>query len=109
MENTKDQRCLFIGIGSGRRTVGSIQMGIEGQKYAGNPMVDVRGVHDPTVRITYINKVTGRAGIKGVVYWKTCRLPTRCNPWKLKKSVLKRRPGRPGVISQTGQTSESKS
>ena len=67
----KNQRCLFIDIGSGSRPVGSKQIGIEGQKYTGKPMVDVQEVQDPTVRITYINEGTGRAGIKGAIYWKT--------------------------------------
>ena len=94
MEETKNQRCLFIGISSGSRTIGSKQTGTEGQKYAGNPTVDVRGVQDPTVRITYINEGTGHAGIKGIIFWKTCCLPTHHNPWKLKKSLPKRWPGR---------------
>ena len=64
----KNKKCLFIDIGSGSGAVGSKQMGIEGQKYAGRPTVDVRGVQDPTVRITYINEGTSRAGIKGAVY-----------------------------------------
>ena len=64
MEETKNQICLFVDIGSGSRAVGSKQMGIESQKYAGRPMVDVRGVQDPTVRITCINEGSGRTGIK---------------------------------------------
>ena len=68
MEETKNQICLFIDIGSGSRAVGSKQMGIEGQKYTGRPTVDVRGIQDPTIRITYIYEGIGRVGIKGVVY-----------------------------------------
>ena len=89
MEKTKNQICLFIGIGSGSRVVGSKQMGIEGQKYTGRPTVDMRGVQDPTVRITRINEGTGRSGIKGVVILRNGRNLSRKVSPEGKASYLK--------------------
>ena len=39
-------------------------------------MVDLRGVQELMIRITHINEGTGRAGIKGTIDEKMCRLPT---------------------------------
>ena len=67
MDEKKSQRSLFIGIGGDSKTVESKKVGIEGQKHAGRPMVDMRRVQDPMVKITRINEGTGCAGIKGDV------------------------------------------
>ena len=45
-----------------------------------------------------IYKGVERAGIKGAVHRKMCRLSTRRDPRKLKKPLLKRRPKRRSIV-----------
>ena len=44
--------------------------------------MDVQKVQKSTIRMICINEGTGHAGIKGAVYRKMCRLPTRRDPRK---------------------------
>ena len=62
--------------------------------------MDVQRIQESMIRIIRINKGTDRSGIKGAVSKKTCRLPTHSNPWKRKKSILKRRLRKWGVVPQ---------
>ena len=63
-----------------------------------------KGVNDgcskSTIRITRINGGAKRASIKGTIFGKTNSLLMCRDPRKLKKSPLKRRPRRRGVVPQ---------
>ena len=52
------------------------------------------------IRIICIYEGAERAGIKGSIYRKTCHLPTRRDPQKLKKSLLKRQPRSRSIVPQ---------
>ena len=58
-------------------------------------MEDVRRAQNLTIKIILIYEGVERAGIKGAVYRKTCHLPMRSDPRKLKKIPLEKTAQKP--------------